>query len=113
VMLLYHGLTLLYSNFGTRATFIPAIRRIFRRGDDEESRLSANDTEYAYMRSQGLLSRIKDSVLGKGGLASIAFFVFAVLYVFQNEVSLRVARTIQKRIKKLVISIERGDKQIE
>jgi hypothetical protein len=94
---------------GAIAMFIPAIRKIFRRGSDEESLQSSNDTEYAFRRSQGLLSRIRDSVFGKGGLAGMAFFVFAVLYVFQNEVSLRVARTIQKRIKKLSARIERGE----
>jgi hypothetical protein len=70
---------------------------------------SSNDTEYAFRRSQSLLSRIRDSVFGKGGLAGVAFFVFAVLYIFQNEVSLRVARTIQKRVKKLGTKIERGE----
>lgn len=39
----------------------------------------------------------------------MAFFVFSVLYVFQNEVSLRVAKTVQKRVKKLCAKIERGD----
>lgn len=88
--------------------FIPAIRKIFRRGSDEESEVSTNDTEYAFRKSKGLLSRIKNSLLGSGGLASIAFFVFAVLYVFQNEVTLRVAKTLQKRIKRLRERIEDG-----
>jgi hypothetical protein len=35
--------------------------------------------------------------------------VLSVLYVFQNEVSLRVARTVSKRLKKLVGKVERGD----
>jgi hypothetical protein len=73
---------------------------------------ASNDTEYAFKKSQGLLSRIKDSVLGKGGFASVAFFVFAVLYVFQNEVTLRVAKTVQKRIRKLYARIERGDPEV-
>ncbi|KAI9163859.1 U6 small nuclear RNA (adenine-(43)-N(6))-methyltransferase [Paramyrothecium foliicola] len=98
---------------GALATFIPLVRRIFRRGSDEESLESSNDTEYAFRRSQSLLSRIRDSVFGKGGLAGMAFFVFAVLYVFQNEVSLRVARTIQKRVKKLSSRIERGESNLE
>ena len=55
------------------------------------------------------MSYLKTSVLGKGGFASMAFFVFAVLYVFQNEVSLRVAKTVQKRVRKLTARIERGD----
>ncbi|POR36356.1 Putative methyltransferase-like protein C27D7.08c [Tolypocladium paradoxum] len=83
---------------GAIATFIPAVRRISRRGSDQESQSSSNDTEYAFRRSRGLMSRIKH--LG-GSLARIASFVFAVLYGFQNEVSLRVAKTMQKRIKKL------------
>ncbi|KAF7559252.1 hypothetical protein G7046_g4898 [Stylonectria norvegica] len=98
---------------GAIATFIPLIRRFFHRSDDEESQLSSNDTEYAFKRSQGLLSHIKDSVLGKGRFAKMAFLVFAVLYVFSNEVSLRVARTTQKRIKKLCARIERGDSDID
>lgn len=95
-----------------RASFIPLVRRIFRRNDDKESSDSANDTEYAFKRSKGLISYIKGSVLGKGGFASMAFFVFAVLYVFQNEVSLRVAKTMQKRVRKLTARIERGDPDI-
>jgi hypothetical protein len=42
----------------------------------------------------------------------MAFFVFAVLYVFQNEVSLRVAKTVNKRIKKLYSRLERGDQDV-
>ncbi|KFA78835.1 hypothetical protein S40288_05474 [Stachybotrys chartarum IBT 40288] len=94
---------------GAIASFIPIVRRLWRRGTDQESKHSSNDTEYAFRRSKSLLSRINDSVFGRGGLASVGFFVFAVLYVFQAEVSLRVARTMQKRIKKLCSKIERGD----
>lgn len=91
---------------GLVASFIPAIRRIFRRSSkDNES----NDTEYAFKRSKSLVSRILDSVHGKGRLASLAFFVLAVLYVFQSEVTLRVARTMSKRLKKLLGKVERGD----
>jgi hypothetical protein len=36
-----------------------------------------------------------------------------VLYVFQNEVSLRVAKTVQKRLRKLTARIERGDTDID
>lgn len=43
----------------------------------------------------------------------MAFFVFSVLYVFQNEVSLRVAKTVQKRVKKLVGRFERGDADLD
>lgn len=39
----------------------------------------------------------------------MAFFVFAVLYVFQNEVSLRVGRTVTKRLKKLTSKVEAGE----
>lgn len=56
-----------------------------------------------------MLARIREGVFGKGGLASVAFFVFAVLYVFSNEVTLRVARTVHKRVKKVMARIERGE----
>lgn len=99
---------------GAIATFIPIIRRFFKRNNDEESQTSANDTEYAFRRSKGLLEHIKDSVLGGTGyLAKLSFFVFAVLYVFSNEVSIRVARTVNKRLKKLCARIEAGDTDIE
>ncbi|CAM1510971.1 Fc.00g084840.m01.CDS01 [Cosmosporella sp. VM-42] len=97
---------------GAIASFIPLIRRFWRRGDDNESKSSSNDTEYAFKKSKGLIAHIKDGVLGHGRFAKIAFLVFAVLYVFSNEVSLRVARTTQKRIKKLCARIERGDPDI-
>ncbi|KAI1373306.1 hypothetical protein F4677DRAFT_227733 [Hypoxylon crocopeplum] len=91
---------------GLVASFIPAVRRIFRRSSkDRES----NDTEYAFKRSKSLIARIMDSVHGKSKLASLAFFVLAVLYVFQSEVSMRVARTVSKRLKRLVAKVERGD----
>jgi hypothetical protein len=51
-------------------------------------------------------------VHGKSGLASMAFFVFAVLYVFQNEVALRVAKTVSRRLKRLSAKVERGDEEI-
>ena len=71
--------------------------------------MASNDTEFAFQKAQHFLARIRDGLLGKGGFAQIAFFVFAVLYVFSNEVMLRVARTVQKRIRKLVGKIERGE----
>lgn len=91
------------------------MRRIFRRDSrsDDDSRLSSNDTEYAFRRSKGLMARIKDGVLGSGSFAKVAFFVFAVLYVFQNEVSLRVARTVQKRVRRLMERVERGDEDVD
>ncbi|TDZ49720.1 hypothetical protein CTRI78_v007896 [Colletotrichum trifolii] len=98
---------------GAVATFIPAVKRIFRRPSSERSESPAtNKTEYAFSRSKELLSRIKDSVLGRNSFASIAFFVFAVLYVFSNEVSLQVARTVSKRLKRLSAKIERGDAEV-
>ncbi|KAI0012436.1 hypothetical protein F4779DRAFT_65710 [Xylariaceae sp. FL0662B] len=94
---------------GIVASFIPAVRRIFRRSSkDKES----NDTEYAFTRSKSLIARILDSVHGKGRFASIAFFVLAILYVFSNEVSLRVARTVSRRLKRLTAKIERGDDDV-
>ncbi|KAM3557822.1 hypothetical protein ARSEF4850_004887 [Beauveria asiatica] len=98
---------------GIFASFIPLVRRIFRRSNDEDSKVASNDTEYAFQRSRNILTRIKDSVFGVGRLASIGFFVFAVLYIFQNEVSLRVARTTQKRIKQLSDRIIAGDDTLE
>jgi hypothetical protein len=103
---------LMLSLTDNRASFIPAVRRFWRRGSDEESLQSSNDTEYAFRRSKTLLSRINETVFGRGGLASFSFLVFAVLYVFQNEVSLRVAKTIQKRIKKLCTRIENGETDV-
>ncbi|EGU82174.1 hypothetical protein FOXB_07305 [Fusarium oxysporum f. sp. conglutinans Fo5176] len=99
---------------GAIATFIPFIRRFWRRNDDDEdSHSSANDTEYAFKKSKGLLEHIKNGILGKGRFAKLAFFVFAVLVVFSNEVSIRVARTVQKRLKKLTARIEHGDPDID
>jgi hypothetical protein len=93
------------------ASFIPAIRAIFRRPSGESE--ASNDTEYAFRKSRSLVARIKESLHGRGRLASIAFFVFAVLYVFSNEVSLRVARTICKRLKRLSTKIENGQEDID
>lgn len=75
---------------------------------------AANDTEYAFARSRSLLARIRRSVLGRGGvLAGVALFVFAVLSVFQNEVARRVARTLSKRVKKVVAKVERGGFEVD
>jgi hypothetical protein len=38
--------------------------------------------------------------------------VFAVLYVFQNEVSLRVARTLSKRLERIAAKIEDGREEV-
>ncbi|KAI1075780.1 hypothetical protein F5B20DRAFT_372953 [Whalleya microplaca] len=94
---------------GIVASFVPGVRRIFRRSSkDKES----NDTEYAFTRSKSLIARILDSVHGKGRLASVAFFVLAILYVFSNEVTLRVAKTVSRRLKRLTAKIERGDEDV-
>jgi hypothetical protein len=86
------------------------VRRIFRRSPKDEE---ANDTEYAFKKSKSLISRILDSVHGKSGFASVAFFVLAVLYVFQNEVTLRVARTMSKRLKRLSIKVQDGHHDLD
>jgi hypothetical protein len=84
---------------------------VFRRPSEDAE--SANDTEYAFRRSKSLVSRIVGStVRGGGAFASVAFFVLSVLYVFQAEVSLRVAKTVSKRLKKLAAKIERGEEAI-
>ena len=85
------------------------MRTIFRRPRGETE--AANDTEYAFRRSKSLISRILRSV-SRPGFATLAFFVFAVMYVFQNEVTLRIARTVSKRLKKLSSKVERGDEAI-
>jgi hypothetical protein len=89
------------------------VRRIFRRSSDD--RVSSNDTEHAFRKSKSLIARILDSVHGHGKsrFASMAFFVLAVLYVFQSEVSLRVARTVSKRLKKLVTKVENGVEDVD
>ena len=88
------------------------MKRIFRRtsggGDVKEK---TTDTEYAFMRSKSLLSRMQDSVAGRG-YWSLAFFVFAVLFVFQNEVTLRVAKTVSKRLKRLTSRLERQEQDV-
>lgn len=48
-----------------------------------------------------------------GALASMALFVMSVLYVFQAEVSLRVARTVSKRLKRLIQRIEIGNEALD
>ena len=94
---------------GALATFIPAVRAIFRKPRHEAE--AANDTEYAFRRSRSLVTRILNS-MHRPGLATLAFFVFAVLYVFQNEVTLRVARTVSKKLKRLSSKVERGEEEI-
>ncbi|KAI0101474.1 hypothetical protein GGR51DRAFT_330035 [Nemania sp. FL0031] len=98
---------------GLAASLIPVVRRIFRRSSDDQ--VSSNDTEHAFRKSKSLIARILDSVHGHGKsrFASMAFFVLAVLYVFQSEVSLRVARTVSKRLKKLVTKVENGIEDVD
>lgn len=85
------------------------VKALFRRPrhDDE----SSNDTEYAFKKSKGLIAQVL-AATRRPGIASVAFFVFAVLYVFQNEVSLRVGRSIQKRLRRLTAKIESGSGNI-
>ncbi|PKS05962.1 hypothetical protein jhhlp_007795 [Lomentospora prolificans] len=116
---------------GAMATFFPAVKAILRLVAPSSSIASnastdatyqsnydlehaSNDTEYAFRRSKTLLERIRTSVLGRGGVAaSFAFFVFAALYVFQNEVALRVAKTLSRRVKKLVNKVEDGGFEVD
>ncbi|KAI0545329.1 hypothetical protein F4679DRAFT_481140 [Xylaria curta] len=100
---------------GVLAAIIPFVRKIFRRSSHDDHRVSSNDTEHAFRKSKSLIARILDSVHphGKSGLASMAAFVLAVLYVFQSEVSLRVARTVSKRLKKLVSKVENGVEDVD
>lgn len=93
------------------AVLIPAVRAIWRRPRHDSE--SSNSTEYAFRKSKSLITRILGAVRSSfGGLASVTFFVFAALYVFQNEVSLRVAKTVSKRLRKLQAKVERGDQEI-
>ncbi|KAK3361141.1 hypothetical protein B0T24DRAFT_539411 [Lasiosphaeria ovina] len=94
---------------GAIASFIPIVRAIFRRPRHEKE--SSNDTEYAFKKSKSLVARILDSAR-RPGIATVAFFVFAVMYVFQNEVSLRVGRTVAKRLKRLSTKIENGEEEL-
>lgn len=99
--------------FPVLGRIIPAVRSLFRRSSTEKSEdKSVNDTEHAFARSKEILSRVKDSVFGKGGFASMTFLVFGVLYIFSNEVSIIVAKTMSKRLKKLTAKIERGSDQL-
>ncbi|ETS73625.1 hypothetical protein PFICI_14571 [Pestalotiopsis fici W106-1] len=96
---------------GFFATLIPAVRRLFRRPSDDQE--SSNDTEYAFRKSKGLISRTWTLVRNNGALASMGLLVLSVLYVFQAEVSLRVARTVSKRLKRLIQRIEIGDEVLD
>lgn len=94
---------------GAIASFIPLVRTIFRRPEHDLE--AANDTEYAFRRSRSLVMRIMDSA-SRPGIATLTFFVFAVMYVFQNEVTLRIARSVSKRLKRLSLKVERGEEEL-
>lgn len=97
------------------AIFIPLVKSFFRpssvnRGAharEHRGERSHNRTEYAFRKSKSLINRIL-SQARRPGLASLSFLVFAVLYVFTNEVSLRAARTVSRRLKRLTAKVERG-----
>lgn len=100
------------------ASFIPLVRILFRRprtqyrdSSTDMSGGATNDTEYAFFKSKSLVARILRSVQ-RPGLATLTFFVFAVMYVFQNEVTLRIARTVGKRLKRLSSKVERGEEDV-
>ncbi|KAK3487505.1 uncharacterized protein B0T23DRAFT_455681 [Neurospora hispaniola] len=100
---------------GAFAIFIPLVKSFFRpssvdRGAharEHRGERSHNRTEYAFRKSKSLINRIL-SQARRPGLASLSFLVFAVLYVFTNEVSLRAARTVSRRLKRLTAKVERG-----
>ncbi|KAK3687845.1 hypothetical protein B0T22DRAFT_140101 [Podospora appendiculata] len=94
---------------GAIASFIPIVKALFQRPKHEKE--SSNSTEYAFKKSKSLISRVLEATR-RPGIATVAFFVFAVLYVFQNEVALRAARSVSKRLKKLTAKVERGDEDI-
>ncbi|GAB1318663.1 hypothetical protein MFIFM68171_08873 [Madurella fahalii] len=94
---------------GIVASVIPIVKALFRRPRDDDE--SSNDTEYAFRKSKRLIARVL-AATRRPGIATVAFFVFAVLYVFQNEVSLRAGRSVQKRLKRLTAKVENGTEDI-
>jgi hypothetical protein len=92
------------------ASFIPLVKKLFRRPKDDNDE-SSNRTEYAFKKSKSLVSRILASA-SRPGLGTLAFFVFAVLYVFQNEVTLRVARSVSKRLRRIAAKVEDGREEV-
>ncbi|KAI1332418.1 hypothetical protein F5Y16DRAFT_394491 [Xylariaceae sp. FL0255] len=106
---------------GIIATIIPFIRKLFRRPSSASTTTTttggevpaSNDTEHAFRKSRSLIKRIlHTTATGTSRLAGVAFFVLGVLYAFQSEVSLRVARTVSRRLKKLVAKVERGEENL-
>lgn len=96
---------------GAFAIFIPIVKSFFRPTSVDKGAHARdhprNRTEYAFRKSKSLINRIL-SQARRPGLASLSFLVFAVLYVFTNEVSLRAARTVSRRLKRLTAKVERG-----
>lgn len=94
-------------------TIIPTVKALFRRPrhsrDESES---SSRTEYAFRKSKELIARVLAATT-RPGIGTVAFFVFAVLYVFQNEVSLRTARTVSRRLDRLVSKVESGQEVTE
>ncbi|KAL1842566.1 hypothetical protein VTJ49DRAFT_4849 [Mycothermus thermophilus] len=109
------------------ASIIPLVKKLFGRpilhkhastGPDSTSFFSddydsppSNRTEYAWRRSKRLVSRILEST-GRPGLGTLAFFVFAVLYIFTNEVSLRAARSVARRLGRLAAKVDEGREEV-
>ena len=85
------------------------VKRLFRRPKDE--RETSSRTEYAFVKSRSLISSILEATR-RPGIATVAFFVFAVLYIFENEVSLQVGRSLSKRLKRLSSKLERGGEDV-
>lgn len=111
---------------GLLASFVPLVRRLWRRDYRRDYRVTSSSktssyqlsrvsaTEYAFQRSRAVVDRMLHMLKGGAGrLASVAFFVFAVLYVFTNEVTLRVARTVARRLKRLSVKLERGAEPLD
>ncbi|KAK4185711.1 hypothetical protein QBC35DRAFT_503098 [Podospora australis] len=101
---------------GIFASFIPLVKKLFkppREGPISGRKRPAgvSRTEYAFRKSKSLVDRIL-SWNKRPGIATVAFFVFAVLYIFTNEVSLRVSRTIAKRLRRLTAKVESGEGDI-
>ena len=84
------------------------MRRIYPRDKDADGHHPANSTEHAYRKSMSLMARINEAVLGRGGIAQFAMFVVSLLWVFQNEVSLQVAKTVHRRLRRLCTKLEQG-----
>ncbi|KAK1780228.1 hypothetical protein QBC45DRAFT_409421 [Copromyces sp. CBS 386.78] len=97
---------------GAFAIFIPLVKSFFRpstvdKGAHARESSHHNRTAYAFRKSKSLIDRILTQAR-RPGLASLSFLVFAVLYVFTNEVSLRAAKTASRRLKRLTAKVERG-----